>query len=293
MSNNTLSIRIALVGLTGTGKTTSLTVLRLAMKQLGWQIHWLNPETKKYIMNEFVKMETDGLYPLPTELKEKHQYRFGVQRAPSNSIIAKIVNNERIRFEVNIFDVAGQRYGLEKTESTNDDIFLEDVATADGILFLIDPLEKWRGQEKASMGSILTNALGDIALSRYRSNAKDLYVAFCVTKMDMYPNAWFDAEVFAREFIFENRNVILAELKNFCNARNKVFCRWFSCSSVGFMNDNVHGALTLTRHYEDHEGGKIQDPENIKPMGIGEAFEWLLIEIGKKKLDWKTQIGNF
>jgi hypothetical protein len=159
-------------------------------------------------------------------------------------------------------------------------IFAERISKCDGILFLIDPEEAWRDHEnKVHFGSVLMNAFGELA--RWRAGKREVFVAFCVTKMDLYPLAWDNVKAFAEEAIFKNQRPILTQLDRFCNPANKVFCRWFPCSSIGFVQDRI--AEGMSRHYRDEGGGKIKDSENLRPMGVGEPVAWLLREIGKKK----------
>lgn len=274
MPENSEPIRIALVGLTGAGKTTSLTVLNHAMKQIGWEIYWLDNQTRIRLLKSFDEMVNDGIYPPATEYEEENHYLFRVKQAPP--WISRLIKLNKRSFDVEIVDVAGRKYGLEDYDER---IFAEKVTKCDGILFLIDPEEKWRGQEHAHFGTVLMNAFNELELHRVK---REMFVAFCVTKMDKFPSAWDQVENFTREFVFENKKVILTELDNFCSPTKKVFCQWYPCSSVGFENDII--AEGKSRHKEDKDGrATIEDSGNITPMGVGEAFEWLLKEIGKKK----------
>jgi len=286
---NIMETRIGLVGLAASGKTTMLSALQKAMHSNGWDMHWVDDETRSRFLNNYNEL-LQGNYPPGTDLPEKHNYRFYTRQAAKGGWIPEFLSKRKPEFEMQILDVSGQRYkaldqdifGEQEEEEEEKDIF-KQLAQCEGILFLIDPQitpqDLLEEEDPVHLAAVLMHAFGEI--ENHRSKP-ELFVAFCLTKMDLMPQHWYKPEEYARTDLFEDFGTICSEIDSFCNPRNGIFHRWFSCSSVGFVGDEI--VQGESRHQTDENGASIQDAGNLKPIGIAEPFEWLLTEIGKNKI---------
>lgn len=274
--------KVGIWGLQGSGKTTYAISLVEAMEQRGWNVQPVN-ETLDIYFKEYNRLE-EGNYPPPTSMSRLLEFRF----AKSNSLLKKGTFNT-----VGIPDIPGKAY-------VDEPIIVDYLSECDGVVFLIDPEKKWRGDD-SPYGGTIKNVHPIIlkVLEQIRQNQNALkiesYIAFCVTKMDIYRSLDFLPEDDPRRNNpcgWEEDNPldvavnILGE-KAVTAIENRIQpnkLKWFTCSAVDCVQIEEEGGSKkmVSQHLlesvdgKEQKIGKIRVPRERRPKRVEEPVDWIL-----------------
>lgn len=212
--------RIGLWGATGSGKTTMLAALRVALTQLpdpddGW-IVYPNDATSLAFLRRISTRLSQRVFPEATH-NSVHELSLRLVRPPHSSWLRRLMRpSARLQeFDLTLLDVGGGRYGpdpadlpVPPTQPTSqrddpglvpDDLFddtpdagsdierlVDHLAKADGIVYLFDPLRELDSQDTYEyLGGMLEQVVARAGqLGRLRDGRLPHYLAVCVNKID-------------------------------------------------------------------------------------------------------------
>lgn len=280
-------INVGFIGFPRAGKTMFLLTLDKALMNSRWQIRPSDQMTIDFLIPLKGKLTVFGTVPQMTEQRDILSFEvhrngnfWGTQHGTWPPIIIKVLEAPGGD------SVPG---GILKTGY--DSRTLRYISTCSAVLFLIDPEELWKSsQEAQSMGEGLSleesqdrgQAFYDFTFEQifnqlllYRDIMKAVYttktyIAFCLTKMDMFPKEWNSPEVFARSILGE---VAMKRIESLCKNNPSIECKWFSVSSVGFREED---GKAMSRLSGKGDSATVLRPNNLQPVGSQEAIEWLL-----------------
>ena len=307
--------RLSILGLRGAGKSTFMAMLLKALSSRDFQSTWKisadtndredinQPSTNDLIFELENYIFTEQIYPPRTESVKPMNFT-----AEKDADWVTLIAGGR--FKIKAGDVPGEavlgRRGGERHRRFYEN-FVDDVSA---IIFLIDPQELWKEDEKEIdyyplLRSILTEALG--------SNDK-IYVAFGVTKIDALPEAKFpkqefpdivrDAEEQNEETAKKIAEKIIGEAAiDWIEYHFKDRLSWWMLSATGFIEVNGNKVTQHKNREYTADSGKvitqscITDKSKLKPLGIVEIVEWALDRIAyseeKKRRLFTGALGRF
>ncbi len=274
---------ISILGLTQSGKSTYLAVLKNALekKKSSWMLE-PNDEETIIAMGKFrQRMFAKRLYPLKTDDPEKLEFR--VYGGTYWGI------NPGGEFILQAYDVPGDAIkGLETSLYAN--FYQKYVSNSSAIIFLLDPESSWMtkdSSEDSPSGDVYYPLFSSIIdqIKLYRKG--QVYMAFCVTKLDtkLPPNSEFDktgkfkgTKEIAREILGPNT----IDAIDF--AFDKEHLAWFPVSATGYTGTGQ----TRTSQYQIDEDGQvpmIKDPRSLGPINVARSFEWAINAIAELEDD--------
>ena len=287
---------VAILGFRKSGKSTFLTVLHWALARSGsrWRIRPLG-KTKEMINELTRRLFSQGLYPEPTpEGVDPPHMRFHVE------IEARLLGlQEGDWFELQAADVPGTAVmGVFGDPSFRHfyETYVKDCAA---IIFLIDPQERWLE------GESLDPSLDDyyppffsILAELGEQTTKEMYAAFCVTKLDKEPDTpdSFIEDGYWNEMNLEEKatrilgTVTKAAIDQFFDRRR---LRWFPVSATGYYTDErgKRKSQFIMRRVPgtDEEAAGIAKPRELAPLGVVEVVEWVFGSIAKRNIFDRTE----
>ncbi|MDA0245163.1 MAG: hypothetical protein OT477_17240 [Chloroflexi bacterium] len=288
--------KVAILGLKKSGKSTFLTVLQLALalQESPWQF---TPRgNTKIIMHELTeRLISQGLYPISTpEGEDPHPMKFRAERE------ARFLGlQEGDWFDVQAHDVPGA--WVKGISGGNYDFYEKYVKDCRAIIFLIDPQESWIEEGEVEPGrspyfTVFNNILNE--LNEHSSNK--VYVAFCITKLDQEQDtpALFAEEGSCDENYLEEKATKI--LRKATKARIDHFfkhdrCRWFGISATGYYKDENNIMRSQLMERTDEKGQKVAGiarPDELEPIGVAEAVEWVFNSIANIHIGTRTRNEN-
>lgn len=266
--------RIGIWGLTGSGKTTYILSLREAMEKKGWRVR-PTPDTRPEYARENQRMNS-GHYPRPTAIPRLLEFVFSMK--------GKWFQKGEF-ITVGLPDVPGISY-LEH------DFVYDYLSACDGIIFLIDLEEKWRGEtgpygEKLDdIGHIITDYL-DRLRETTDTDVVQSHIAFCTPKMDIYrlskhlkendlrrqePCKW------EEDHPYEVAESILGKrvMETIEGSTDYARVEWFTCSVVDCYEEN---GVLIPQHYLEDTIPRIRRPRERFPKRVEEPIEWLFKQL--------------
>jgi len=305
------SERVAILGLRQAGKSTFLAVLSNALTPSHWKV-----VPKEGTVNETVRklnvlrerLMKYGFYPPPTPEGQmlSGDFTFKVTREARFWGL-----KEGDVFELRADDIPGGPVeGLAGPVGTFREFYEEYVKECAAIIFLIDPQHKWlvesedqeRGAVKEGQGPYLyvfTSILDELVALR----GNNLIIAFCITKLDQEPDgrAFFDdsGDRSADEYLDKKAREILGEVvKDHIDSvlrDNPV--RWFGVSATGYYVDtDGQWRSQHTRKLDPTDGierAAIARPNDLKPLGVAEAAEWVFDQVAARHIRARRPRGRF
>lgn len=244
---------IAVIGLSRSGKTTLLVVLRRVM-HTPWSIKF--GVSAMNLIQMGADSLDDGFYPGMTDVSTKDDYQFSISRSAENFILRK---RQPIEMQVRTIDYGGENFRFDSKNEFRQpatDIYDRYLHQCQGIMFLIDPAHQWaiEDKERKRYNSIFFYILNYLNL---RPPGLSLHTAFCISKVDSFltePEAFKklvpnyadlrapigsdqfqqDLKACADKRIFKDNGATLQVINNFCSESNN-YCQWFACSATGWV----------------------------------------------------------
>ena len=283
--------KLAILGLRGSGKSTFMAVLNLAMSDAEnptkWNITAFDRETNRLIYEFENRILNEGLYPVSTTEKVMMQFR-----ANKNAELGGLIPGGD--FKIIAGDVPGEAIKGGTSEFARfHDFYQENVAGSSAIIFLLDPHEAWKEKEGESFNyfPLFRNILTEL-----KQQAPDVYLAFGVTKIDALPKDIPSENIVNNIYKYgQSQDVTVAEQlaefvlgkqtkgwieKNF----NQGNLSWWLISATGFIIDNKSNVSSqfIEKQTENGLQPGIKEPNNIKPIGVVEIVEWALRKIARE-----------
>ena len=214
------SVRIGLWGATGSGKTTYLAAIQVAVHRQGarstgdnWVLNGVDPESSEFLQQRTHELVTKRVFPRQTNVASSYCWRFtGEVRG------GRMIKRTRtVSFELDVYDVPGVLFssnsqapvtfaeaepqsgglnfgeapapvGVAQVAPSNDqeERLLEHLENSDGILFLFDPIRDARtGDAYEYFQSMLEKLTArTIGLDSHVGGRLPHFLAVCVTKFD-------------------------------------------------------------------------------------------------------------
>jgi GTPase SAR1 family protein len=259
------SIKMAIVGLGRSGKTTYLASLRRKMQanlQSPLKINFANSA-----LNYLLKQEDTictGTFPEAT-MNIIPDFQMRVTRESQN--LVWLFNNKKIQQDIQFRDFPGEVFDYNTELSKSNTAIVDPyINSCHGILFMIDPMHTWANPknqsnlnlfevQKSRYYNIISNFmehLGDDNDNR----PKEVYISFLITKIDslIFTNpVLFDKilslaksgddfelseklKEYADKFIFADKGISIGTIDNYYSSNKKIISQWFACSSIGWVD---------------------------------------------------------
>ena len=285
--------KVAILGLRRAGKSTFLAVLSRALDDIDspWTIAPKDEDAIKNMNYYRDMLFNKRLYPPNTpESGPTRVLRFTVYRERGRLGI-----RSGGMYELEVADVPGGAMRGIFGPAEHQKFYEEYVEGRAGIIFLLDPQQKWKEGEPLSGDSyadpyypLFSSIVEQIRLqfAPYEPVIQNVYVAFCVTKLDTIydqPKHRKADKMFADEGICEAtekhaEDILGPKTKRYIDRYFKNV-RWMPVSATGYTKDRE---VQFEERYEDgtNKAG-IRDPVNLSPIGVAEAVEWILDQIAE------------
>jgi GTPase SAR1 family protein len=268
--------RIAILGLKGSGKSTFLSVLNLALSQKNspWRIRPVGGSITSLIhLQEYIFAK--GLFPSATHeespmafLVEKEATMLGLQPGA--------------RFQFYTTDIPGEAVkGRSSQDPAYHDFYEQNLKGCSGIIFLLDPEETWR-RDSIDENIDVYYPLFNSILAEIKNQAEgDVFIAFCLTKLDMVlpVDSDFALHGVLRDIEIRAEQILGKATKKLINNYfESDHISWFPVSSIGYISEENRGSSQFTiREVDDgYELSGIKNPRELTPIGIADAMEWIL-----------------
>jgi hypothetical protein len=191
----TETVRIALLGAPASGKTTYLAALPVATRTTGrtagrWAIYPTNPASRDLLVDGFRQLEVEETFPeatvpdfsTPLEwLFVGHLTGSKFDRRPRWRRRKELVS----RFMLDLIDVGGEVYRSDPHQSVAS-AALDHLASADGIIYLFDPIGERYNRDS---GTYLPQVVNELLLRASGNSQRPApylphQVSVCITKFD-------------------------------------------------------------------------------------------------------------
>ena len=180
---------IAMLGATGSGKSTFLGALQIALlkQEQQWRIWCRDPASRRVLVEMSTALTSEGKFPLPTTGIDTFGWILGGTRARterSGRFGSRSVE-ESLELTLNLTDPTGElarpdQIGLQPREQ-----LVDHVARSRGIVYMFDPIREFtRGDAYDKTYSLLMDLMGAVADAPDFDGRLPHHVAVCVTKFD-------------------------------------------------------------------------------------------------------------
>jgi len=268
--------RIAILGLRGSGKTTFLSVLNLALTQKNspWRIRPVGDSSIRTLSQLQENLFVQGRYPEGTQVEdsiiflvEKEAKLLGLQPGAS--------------FHIYIADVPGEAVKGRSGSPIYHEFYEQTLKGCSGIIFLLDPQEYWLNDSIDKNIDAYFPLFSSILAEIKEQAREDVFIAFCITKLDaiLPANSDFASHGVLKDIEILAERIIGRNTKNLIdNHFDSDHISWFPVSSTGYLTE---GDQKATQFFikEESDGSKrysIKKPSLLTPIGIAEALEWIL-----------------
>lgn len=305
--------QITLLGAPGSGKTTFLAALAIALARRGdrsssgpWNIVGADSASTDALVSYTSALSSSREFPEATQEIELYQWLLigRVRRTAKNRWFGARRVDETVQVMLEIADTSGELGGPRRAGQTRRAELIEHLAHSNGIILFIDPVIKLIEEEAFSyLHSILAElAARLIAADALADGYLPHYVAICVTKFDdprvlaaakrmnvtsVYPDDPYGfprvGDGQARDFLVRlmtlsqsaHSVLIVNELERYFH-RERI--RYFVTSSIGFHVDSRTGT------FDDEDPQNVLPREDdsrprirgaIYPISVAEPIIWL------------------
>jgi len=284
-------VNIGLIGFPRAGKTMTMLTLDRAMLKSPWQVQPDNLRTLDYL--EPLQNNLSFFGELPPATDAMNWLTFKVSKKAD---FLGLVPGTWPPLKLVVLDAPGGGYIPGGPVAAYNAASLEYISRCSGIIFLVDPEELWQKAEemrsrlagksdyemaeifKGYYFRIFSSIFNRINLLQQESSRKSptqqIYIAYCLTKMDLHLEQWHQPREFAETIVGPMTMQIIDQ---FCRQAQNRKCRWFSVSAIGSRRFDENSDEAVTRM--DTERRVVINPDNIQPEGIRDALEWVLNSI--------------
>ncbi|MFC4586681.1 hypothetical protein [Sphaerisporangium corydalis] len=181
---------IAIWGAPGSGKTTFLAALNIALilKNGPWRIIGADPGSLDFLKEMTDKLTHQRRFPEATSTLS--DYRWLLSRRPEEQVkglLGRRKGSPAWRIGVNVLDAPGRSFGAERTgHGTDREALIDELALSRGIVYLFDPIrELTDGDAFSHLHGVLADLAGRmLAKDEFGDDMLPHYLAVCVTKFD-------------------------------------------------------------------------------------------------------------
>jgi hypothetical protein len=279
---------IAMLGSTGSGKSTFLCALEMALlqKDSNWLLYARDDASKMQLDEMSSALTSEGRFPLPTFGIDTFDWILGgkVERTERTRFSTRTVP-QSVEITMKLTDSTGElgrsdQIGLQPRQQ-----LMANLARSAGILYMFDPIREFNeGDAYARTSSLLRELIGVLSSDKGFDGRLPHHVAVCVTKLDD-PRVYRTAESlkmlewdqdhpqgFPMVHDSDARDLLHTLCKVGRNGTGEVVprllekffypqrVRYFATSAVGFMVDK------RTRRFDP------QDTENVYRIASGKSL---------------------
>lgn len=253
---------ISIWGTTGSGKSSLLHSFSASLfryYQLDNQAFYLRDENG-IPANPFWRYE----FPMPTQSLTEQTYIFS-RRFPPNVKGAEVSSHEHhLVFQ----DNSGEQLVSVVLDSNTRDLTARKLFSSDGILVTLDPSQV---ENNSSRRNEYTQLISNLFEFVQENQTSKKYWAFCLTKMDLYPQLIRSDPLYVLEQLFGSE---MLRLINSRMAQNEI--RVFITSAVGFYSEH--------KSNYNYESGNLASAEQWEPYNVESPFFWIFENIERQRL---------